>query len=97
MAGVDEYDDAVRYDAEYGGIDDAARFFLSLAEGCGRRVLDLGCGTGRLSLPLARLGKEVTGLDRSPAISAATISTANSISSLLAAMPSRPFLRRRTS
>ena len=67
-AGVDEYGDPVRYDAEYGEIDDGARFFLSLAENGGRRVLDLGCGTGRLAIPLARLGKEVTGLDRSAAM-----------------------------
>lgn len=29
------------------------------------RVLELGCGTGRLSLPLARNGVELTGVDRS--------------------------------
>jgi SAM-dependent methyltransferase len=65
---MEEYDDPARYDAEYGEIDDAARFFLALAESAGRRVLDLGCGTGRLAIPLARVGKEVTALDRSRAM-----------------------------
>ena len=31
-----------------------------------RRVLDLGCGPGRHSIPLARLGAKVTAVDRSP-------------------------------
>lgn len=31
-------------------------------------VLDLGCGTGRLLIPLARAGHLVTGVDRSPAM-----------------------------
>jgi len=34
----------------------------------GGRVLDLGCGTGRMLLPLARLGLEPVGLDISPAM-----------------------------
>jgi SAM-dependent methyltransferase len=61
-----EYDDGARYDAEYGGIDDDGRLFLELAKGCGPRVLDLGCGTGRLAIPLCRSGKQVTGLDAMP-------------------------------
>lgn len=61
-----EYDDGARYDAEYGGIDDDGRFFLDLAEACGPRILDLGCGTGRLAIPLCRSGKQVTGLDAMP-------------------------------
>lgn len=32
----------------------------------GRRALDVGCGAGLLSEPLARLGAEVTGLDAAP-------------------------------
>ena len=76
MGGMEEYDDPIRYDAEYGGIDDAATFFLALAEGSGRRVLDLGCGTGRLAIPLARRGKEVTALDRSRAMLAYACSKA---------------------
>ncbi|MDO6413199.1 bifunctional 2-polyprenyl-6-hydroxyphenol methylase/3-demethylubiquinol 3-O-methyltransferase UbiG [Sphingomonas sp. BIUV-7] len=32
----------------------------------GRRVLDLGCGAGLLSEPLARLGGHVTGIDAAP-------------------------------
>jgi SAM-dependent methyltransferase len=31
-------------------------------------VLDLGCGTGRIATPLAALGRQVAGVDQSPAM-----------------------------
>lgn len=40
---------------------------LDVAEQCGDPVLELGCGTGRLLLPLAQAGHTVTGIDLSPA------------------------------
>src|SRR3982751_646288 len=59
------------YDAvpAYGTRADVA-FYLEEAEraGASSRVLELGCGTGRLTLPLAQAGHEVTGLDFSPAM-----------------------------
>jgi SAM-dependent methyltransferase len=64
----DEYADGERYDAEYGGLDEDGAFFLDVALRGGPRVLDLGCGTGRLAIPLAEAGKEVTGLDGSAAM-----------------------------
>jgi len=59
------------YDAEYGWsrID---RFFLRIANETPRgRVLDLGCGTGRLALALVAAGHEVTGVDPAAASLAA--------------------------
>ena len=59
------------YDAipAYGARADVA-FYLEEAEraGASSRVLELGCGTGRLTLPLAQAGHEVTGIDLSPAM-----------------------------
>ena len=51
------------YDAEYvWGWDDD--FFMALlAERSAPRVLDFGCGTGRLALGMAAAGHEVTGVD----------------------------------
>ena len=55
------------YDAEclWGWEDD---FFMAvLAEHSAPRVLDLGCGTGRLSIAMAKAGHDVTGVDLSAA------------------------------
>jgi len=35
------------------------------------RVLELACGSGRVTIPLVRAGREVTGLDDSPSMLAA--------------------------
>lgn len=43
-------------------------FWRTLAAGAGGLVLELGCGTGRVTLPLARVGVPLVGLDRSAAM-----------------------------
>jgi SAM-dependent methyltransferase len=43
-------------------------YFLDLARRAHGPVLELMCGTGRLTLPLVEAGHEVTGVDASPAL-----------------------------
>ena len=40
-------------------------FWRRIAAGADGRVLELGCGTGRVSLPLAKAGVDLVGIDRS--------------------------------
>jgi len=44
------------------------RFWQRLAERCGGPVLELGCGTGRVSVPVAPTVDNVVGIDRSEAM-----------------------------
>lgn len=41
-------------------------FFVEMAQTAGGPVLEVGCGTGRVLIPTARAGFEITGLDLSP-------------------------------
>ncbi len=54
---------AIWHDTECGGYAADLPLWEELAERTGGAVLDLGCGTGRVSLHLARRGHPVTGLD----------------------------------
>ena len=42
--------------------------YVSFAREAGGRVLELGCGTGRILIPVARAGVDIVGLDQSPAM-----------------------------
>lgn len=56
------------YDALYAGIrgpSGDAGFYAGLAANAGGPVLELGCGTGRVLLPIARSGIACTGVDPS--------------------------------
>ena len=43
-------------------------FWVEMARESGGPILEIGCGTGRILLPIARAGIEITGLDLSPAM-----------------------------
>ncbi len=53
------------YDLEYGEFEDDLPLYLELAGRTGSPVLDVGAGTGRVTLALARVGFRVTGVDES--------------------------------
>ena len=70
---TDEYEGVLsrNYDALYGVMRDPsgdAAFYRQLAQEAGGPVLELGCGTGRVLLPIAALGIPCVGVDASPAM-----------------------------
>lgn len=72
MSTNQSYEDGARYyDAAYATVamlgPDAA-FYLDLAGAGGGPVLELGCGTGRVLLPIAARGLTCAGVDASPAM-----------------------------
>ena len=67
------------YDLEHAGFDDDVALYRSLADVVGDPILELGCGSGRILLPLAEDGFRVTGLDGSPAMLARAESRANEL------------------
>lgn len=67
----EHYRDAALYDYEYRRRRDDVGFYVELAErtlGGPGTILELGCGTGRITAALARAGHDVVALDGEPAM-----------------------------
>ena len=61
------YDQLARYyDLSHDRLTEDIPYLLQQAAETGGPVLEIGCGSGRLLLPLARAGYDVTGVDVSP-------------------------------
>lgn len=65
MAANNMYSWAEYYDLTQSGLSGDIPFFLEMARQADGEILDLACGTGRISIPLAEAGHQVTGLDLS--------------------------------
>lgn len=66
---ADPYDKIAEfYDLEHATYDEDLSLYLNLAIATGDPIIELGCGSGRLLLPLASHGFRVTGVDRSAAM-----------------------------
>lgn len=67
-----EFHEPVQYDLEddlgSGGVDPSRDFYVTLAQQTGGPVLELACGTGRVTLPIAQQGIDITGLEIAPAM-----------------------------
>jgi SAM-dependent methyltransferase len=63
-------DAVVWHDLECGGYDADLAAWAELAAGCGGTVLDVGAGTGRVALQLARAGHAVVALERDATLAA---------------------------
>jgi SAM-dependent methyltransferase len=68
MVGLEVYDDAALYDQEFATRTKEIPFYVRQARRIGGPVLEVACGTGRLTLPIAAEGIPITGVDVSPAM-----------------------------
>jgi len=62
------YRDGRVYDAMNRAMTSDLAFYLSEAKAAKGSVLELACGTGRLTIPIAQGGVEIVGLDSSPSM-----------------------------
>ncbi len=66
--GQDPYAHPRLYDLEYADHDEDVAFYVGIAMGSPSSVLELGVGTGRLTLRMAAAGATVWGIERSEAM-----------------------------
>jgi SAM-dependent methyltransferase len=60
---ADIYNDGKHYDQLFLNEQEDFLFWISLAEKYGKSILELACGTGRITIALAKAGFKVTGID----------------------------------
>ncbi len=77
---LDEYSDPLSYDAENDTFEPDGSFYLTLAQRIGGEALEIGCGTGRITIPLAEKGIQITGLDMVPGMLARAKSKSQHVS-----------------
>ena len=89
------------YDSVYSYLKEDIEFYVEEARNAEGPVLELGCGTGRVAIPMAQAGAEVVGLDSSRAMLARARSNMDgaaagrgSLSLVCADMRELPFDRR---
>jgi len=70
------------YDVIHNGLPGEAEFYVGQAVRIGGETLELGCGTGRIAIPMAMSGVRVTGLDNSKAMLDVCREKANEVGSV---------------
>lgn len=63
---LEEYADPALYDLENKDFEPDGLFLLNLAKELQGPVLEIGCGTGRVTIPLAQNGLDITGIEIVP-------------------------------
>ena len=53
------------YDEVYSFVDNDINFYLQKASNIKGNILEIGCGTGRITIPLMENGANITGIDSS--------------------------------
>jgi SAM-dependent methyltransferase len=76
---LEDYAHPILFDLENSDFEPDGPFYLSLARQVGGPVLELGCGTGRVTIPLAQQGIDITGLDVVPGMLAQARSKAGDL------------------
>jgi SAM-dependent methyltransferase len=73
---------AEHYDTLTSGLEGDLDFYVALARGAEPPVLELGCGTGRVAIPIARAGVPIVGLDSSPSMLAKARERSNGLTNV---------------